>query len=239
MANYYWIKLKKDFYKRHDIRLIEAMPNGVDYIWFYMKLMMESVDHQGQLRFSEFIPYDNNMLSVITNTNIDTVKSAMDLFNQLGMIEIMDDKTIFMIEVDKIIGKETGSAERVRRFRAKEIELKTIEEDEPEEVKEKKNKYGSFKKVLLTLDEYERLLKDYPNDALRAIEFLDAYIAEKGYKSKSHNLAIRRWVMEAINKSSKGKRIESAIDYDNNESQSVTMEDIEEMKKALHNLGAK
>ena len=33
----------------------------------------------------------------------------------------------------------------------------------------------------------------------KAITFLDEYIEEKGYKSKSHNLAIRRWVIDAVN----------------------------------------
>ena len=28
---YYWLKLKRDFFKRHDIRIIEDMPNGKDY----------------------------------------------------------------------------------------------------------------------------------------------------------------------------------------------------------------
>ena len=28
---YYWLKLKRDFFKRHDIRIIEEMPNGKDY----------------------------------------------------------------------------------------------------------------------------------------------------------------------------------------------------------------
>ena len=32
----------------------------------------------------------------------------------------------------------------------------------------------------------------------KAIKFLDEYIEEKGYKSKSHNLAIRRWVIQAV-----------------------------------------
>ena len=35
---YYWLKLKRDFFKRHDIRIIEEMPNGKDYILFYLKL---------------------------------------------------------------------------------------------------------------------------------------------------------------------------------------------------------
>ena len=42
---YYWLKLKRDFFKRHDIRIIEEMPNGKDYILFYNKLLLESIDH--------------------------------------------------------------------------------------------------------------------------------------------------------------------------------------------------
>ena len=114
---YYWIKLKRDFFKRHDIRIVEGMPNGKDYILFYLKLLLESVDHEGELRFSDTIPYNENMLSVITDTNIDIVKAAMNIFIELDMIEILDDGTIYMMEIQKIMGCETASAQRVRNHR--------------------------------------------------------------------------------------------------------------------------
>ena len=114
---YYWLKLKRDFFKRHDIRIIEEMPNGKDYILFYLKLLLESIDHEGNLRFSDAIPYNEQMLSVVTNTNVDIVKAAMDLFISLGMIEVFDDQTIYMNEVEKLIGSETASAERKRLSR--------------------------------------------------------------------------------------------------------------------------
>lgn len=114
---YYWLKLKRDFFKRHDIRIIEAMPNGKDYILFYLKLLLESIDHDGELRFSDTIPYNEQMLSVITNTNIDVVRAAMEVFRELKMIEVFDDLTIYMAEVDKLIGSETKGAERVRKHR--------------------------------------------------------------------------------------------------------------------------
>lgn len=114
---FYWLKLKRDFFKRHDIRIIEEMPNGKDYVLFYLKLLLESIDHEGSLRFSDTIPYNEQMLSVITNTNVDIVRSAMKLFIELQLIEIFDDKTIFMGEVEKMIGSESESAERVRKLR--------------------------------------------------------------------------------------------------------------------------
>ena len=117
---FYWLKLKRDFFKRHDIRIIEEMPNGKDYVLFYLKLLLESIDHEGSLRFSDTIPYNEQMLSVITNTNIDIVRSAMKLFIELRLIEIFDDQTIFMGEIEKMIGSESESASRMRKLRQRQ-----------------------------------------------------------------------------------------------------------------------
>jgi predicted phage replisome organizer len=122
---YYWLKLKKDFFKRHDIRILESKPNGKDYILFYLKLLCESVDHNGNLRFSESIPYDLEMLSVITNTNIDTVRTAIDIFAELKLIEILDNGTYYMSEVKKMMGSETYWAERKRIQRQQNNLLET------------------------------------------------------------------------------------------------------------------
>lgn len=116
---YYWLKLKRDFFKRHDIRIIEEMPNGKDYILFYLKLLCESVDHEGMLRFSEAIPYSDSMLATITNTNIDIVRSAIKAFTELGMMEILEDGTLFLQEVEKMLGFETKYAEQKRLYREK------------------------------------------------------------------------------------------------------------------------
>lgn len=65
--------------------------------------------------------------------------------------------------------------------------------------KSKKHKFGEFEKVLLSDEEYEKLCNDFGKDETeKAIAFFDAYIAEKGYKSKSHYLAMRRWVFDAV-----------------------------------------
>lgn len=114
---YYWLKLKRDFFKRHDIRIIEEMPNGKDYILFYLKLLVESIDHDGELRFSDAIPYNEQMLAVITHTNVDIVRNAMRVFMDLNMVDILDNQTIYMTEVQKLIGSETSAAERMRKSR--------------------------------------------------------------------------------------------------------------------------
>lgn len=67
------------------------------------------------------------------------------------------------------------------------------------EVADKKHRYGLYQKVLLTDREYQKLTDDYGEDTReRLINFLDQYIEEKGYKSKSHYLSIKRWVVDAV-----------------------------------------
>jgi len=217
---YYWLKLKRDFFKRHDIRIVEEMPNGKDYALFYLKMLVESIDHEGELRFSETIPYNEQMLSVITNTNIDIVRSAMKLFIELKMIDLFDDKTIYMSEVQKMIGNETAGAERVRKHRARtdetkrllqcnidvtksntEIELDTEPKKEPKKDTSSaaapahpKTKYGQYGWVKLTGEEYDRLALDLgPEETARCIQYVDESAEKTGNKNqwKNWNLVVR------------------------------------------------
>ena len=124
VKKYFWLKLKRDFFKRHDIKIIESMENGTDYILFYLKLLCESVDHEGNLRFSDEIPYDEKMLATITGTNVDIVRSAITVFSHLGMMDILDDGTYFMKETQKMLGFETEWAKKQREYRAKKRQQK-------------------------------------------------------------------------------------------------------------------
>ena len=75
----------------------------------------------------------------------------------------------------------------------------------PAPKKKEKHKHGEFQHVLLSDDECNKLAdKVGVNVRDKAITFLDEYIEEKGYKSKSHYLAIRRWVINAITEGKKG-----------------------------------
>ena len=63
--------------------------------------------------------------------------------------------------------------------------------------KNTKHKYGEYKNVLLTDEELEKLKQKY-NNWEELIKYLDEYIEMKGYKAKSHYLAIKKWVIDAV-----------------------------------------
>ncbi len=66
-------------------------------------------------------------------------------------------------------------------------------------MKVNKKEYGEYKKVKLNDDEYNKLVSEFGLDKTeQAIKFLDEYIVEKGYTSKSHYLAMHRWVFQAL-----------------------------------------
>ena len=116
-GKFYWLKLKRDFFKRHDIRIIESMPEGHETVLFYLKLMLESVDHEGELRFSERTAYSPEMLATITDTDIDIVKVSLERLSDLGLIKINKKGTIVIDNVKSMVGFETKWAEKKRAWR--------------------------------------------------------------------------------------------------------------------------
>ena len=217
-SKYYWLKLKRDFFKRHDIRIVEETPNGKEYILFYLKLLCESVDHDGNLRFSDQIPYNEEMLSVITNTNVDVVRSAVKIFTELKMMEILDDGTIFMAEVEGMLGFETEWAKKKREYRERQTEERTIEgqcpqnvltmsdksksiEKEIEKEKEKDNKRKRFSPP--TLDEVKAYCDERKNnvDAERFVNYYESngWMVGKS-KMKDWKAAVRTWEKNNYNK---------------------------------------
>ena len=67
--------------------------------------------------------------------------------------------------------------------------------------KDQKHKYGEYSHVLLTDREFELLVNDYGQEKTqKLIKCLDEAIEMKGYKYKSCYLAIKKWVVDAVDK---------------------------------------
>ena len=205
---YYWLKLHRDFFKRHDIQVIEGMDNGKDYGLFYLKLLVESIDHEGRLRFSETIPYNEQMLATITHTNIDVVRSALRLFEELGMITVMDDQTLYMEKVNEMIGCETAWAQKKREYRLSlEDKGRTSEDNVRQEIeiekdieiyKDKKHCVANAQKKFVkpTVEEVNAYCRER-NNGINGQTFVDFY-ESKGWligknPMKDWKAAVRTW----------------------------------------------
>lgn len=129
---YYWLKLRRDFFKRHDTRIIEGQQNGKAYILFYLKLLVESVDHNGALRFSDAIPYTPEMLATITDTDAETVRQALDLLTELKLVTVTDDGTLILNEVSGMIGAAADNENAKRQARYRESKRASVTQPLPD-----------------------------------------------------------------------------------------------------------
>lgn len=117
----FYLKLNKDFFDQHYIKILETQPNGDKYVLFLMKLMCESISHNGYLRFNESIPYDETMLASITRTDIDVVRSAIKIFLAMEIVEFTKDKTLFIKGVPLLTTITTKGAEKKAEQREKRL----------------------------------------------------------------------------------------------------------------------
>ena len=123
---YYYLKIKENFYETEDMKILQAMDNGYLYSDILMKLYLKSLKTDGKLMFKENIPYSPKMIATITNHNVDTVDKALCIFRELGLIEVLDNGAIYMLDIQSLIGKSSSEADRKREYRNKIKEEKKL-----------------------------------------------------------------------------------------------------------------
>lgn len=110
----YFLKLPADFFQGHKMRILESMPAGKEYELIYLKLICESVSHNGYLRFSKDMPYSEEMIAAITGASVQEVKAALIVLEKLELLEKTQDDSIYLPEVPKMTGFITEGAEKKR-----------------------------------------------------------------------------------------------------------------------------
>lgn len=70
--------------------------------------------------FNDLIPYNAQMLATITRHQVGTVEKAIQIFQQLKLIEILDNGAIYMSNIQNFVGKSSTNADRMRLQRAKQ-----------------------------------------------------------------------------------------------------------------------
>lgn len=112
---YYYMRLKENFFEGNELSVIETMPDGFLYSNILLKMYLKSLRHEGRLMVGT-IPYDANMIAKITRHKVKTVKKALELFESVGLIEVLDNGAIYMLDVQNFIGRSTTEADRQRDY---------------------------------------------------------------------------------------------------------------------------
>lgn len=123
---YYYLKLKDDFYEQEEIKVLESMENGYKYSNILLKMHLRALKRDGLLMFKEKIPYNPKMIATVTGHNINDVKAALQIFDEMDLIEVLSNGAIYMMDIQNYIGTSSTEADRVRAYRNK-IEKKKEE----------------------------------------------------------------------------------------------------------------
>lgn len=206
-----WIKLFVDIWDNRKIKQIETLPDGdaVLIIWLKLLTLAGNVNDGGLVYFTRDIPFTGEMLAAQFNKPLTTVKMALEVFQRFGMIEIVNN-ILCVTNWEKYQNRErlddlkeyNRIKQREHRQRVNELSMLSIDSQDPERRKKKedsrkknniKHIYGEYKHVLLSDEEIEKLKERFPDSYERKIKALDEGIELKGYKYKSHYLAILKW----------------------------------------------
>ena len=116
---YYYLKLRDNFFDNDDIAILESMPDGILYSNILLKLYLRSLKNNGKLMFNDRIPYNAQMLSTITRQPVAVVEKSVGIFKEMGLIEVLDNGAIYMLDIQNFIGSSNTEADRKREYRRK------------------------------------------------------------------------------------------------------------------------
>lgn len=144
----------------------------------------------------------------------DRVSKCLTLLERLGMIDKHSDskRTVITIvnygkfqdcqDTDKDSDKDSERTLSGHKTDADKDKIQEYIKNDKKGKNDKNNikhRHGEYQHVLLTDEERDKLMDEFGEaETSEAIKYLDEYIEMKGYKARSHYLAIRKWVFDAV-----------------------------------------
>lgn len=139
---YYYLKLKDNFFDSDELKILESMKDGYLYSNILLKLYLRSLKSDGKLVVNDRIPYNAEMLASVTGHQIGTVKQALSIFKDLGLIDVLENGAIYMLDIQNFIGRGSSEADRKREYRQRiesdrtnvQTNLRQISDKNPPEI---------------------------------------------------------------------------------------------------------
>lgn len=98
--NKIYFKLREDYFYKPEIKVIESMPDGYLYMNILLKMNLMSLETGSKLVLNHDVPINAETLAALINHKVGTVEKAITIFQDLGLIKILDDGTICMCNED-------------------------------------------------------------------------------------------------------------------------------------------
>lgn len=146
---YFWIKIRQDFFTDPYIKMLRRIAGGDTYTIIYLEMLVKSADTNGTIYFQGAGSDIAEELALMLNENVEDVRALLAYLEAKKLLihpEFTED--IFLVATPDLTGSETGSAQRVRKFRERQNEQiplqsnadVTISNDSKSKSKSKSNK---------------------------------------------------------------------------------------------------
>lgn len=184
---YYYLRLKDNFFDSDELKILESMKDGYLYSNILLKLYLRSLKNDGKLVVNDRIPYNAEMLASVTGHQIGTVKQALSIFKDLGLIDVLENGAIYMLDIQNFIGKGSSEADRKREYRQRietdrtnvQTNLRQISEKSPPEIEIELEKEIKIEKEIDSSASTTTKRKRFEKPTLSEIK---AYCIERGNK---------------------------------------------------------
>lgn len=123
---YYWLKLKDGFFTDPKIKKLRRIAGGDTYTIILQKIMLLSIKDGGVIEFQGIEKTLHEELALILDEDENNVEITLSFMRQSGLIEMLNDTEFLLPNVPELIGSESDSKERVRRFRDKQKQLPSV-----------------------------------------------------------------------------------------------------------------
>ena len=125
---YYWLRLMSDFFNRREMKKLRKIAGGETYTIIYLKMQLLSITKDGIIVFEKTEKDLSEQLSLELDESVDDINMTLAFLQANGLISEVSSDEILLTEVPSLIGKESASAERVRKHREqKKTEEKKLE----------------------------------------------------------------------------------------------------------------
>ena len=92
MGEVKWIKLATGLPDNRKIKQMRLLPNGdtIALMWVFLMCLAGETNDEGMIYFMPEIPYTDEMFATIFRRPLNTVRLALQTFEQFGMVEIVN-----------------------------------------------------------------------------------------------------------------------------------------------------
>lgn len=114
---YYWIQLTQDFFNSKEMKLLRKIAGGDTHTIIYLKMMLISLEDGGCIYYDGLADNLAEEIALMIDENIEDIKITLLFLESKGLLTRKNDRDYFLEQVPEMVGSETATARRVRKFR--------------------------------------------------------------------------------------------------------------------------